>query len=449
MHAQLFLIGLNHRSAPLEIRERFALDRTAPSELALLQEQGPVHELLLLSTCNRVEILAAGEAEDACQHRLLEAWARQSGRSPEELRPHIYSYTGLEAVRHVFEVAASLDSMVLGEPQILGQLKDAYRLAVESETTGTILNRLMHKAFSVAKRIRTETSISKNAVSISYAAVELAKDIFEDLAEQQVLLIGAGEMAELALEHLVRSGVRQIVICNRTFDRARALAEKFQGRAAAFEDLFEILPEADIVLSSTGASETVIQARDMRPVIKKRKHKPMFFIDIAVPRDIDPRINRVNNAYVYDIDDLKGVVDENVEDRRREAVKAERIIEEAVISFRKWYESLDVVPTIVALRRKLAAIAENEMKKTLGGLPHFTEEDHAAISRMTQAMINKVLHDPTLFLKNNGLRGDKALHLDMARKLFNLDGTPEIPGDARPSPHGSGGAVDRPTDGGD
>ena len=423
MHAQLFLIGLNHRSAPLEIRERFALDRTAPSELALIQEQGPVHELLLLSTCNRVEILAVGEAEDACLQRLLEAWARQSGRSPEELRPHIYSYTGLEAVRHVFEVAASLDSMVLGEPQILGQLKDAYRLAVESETTGTILNRLMHKAFSVAKRIRTETSISKNAVSISYAAVELAKDIFEDLAKQQVLLIGAGEMAELALEHLVRSGVRQIVICNRTFDRARALAEKFQGRAAAFEDLFQTLPDADIVLSSTGASETVIQARDMRPVIKKRKHKPMFFIDIAVPRDIDPDLNQLDSIYLYDIDDLKGVVEDNLAKRREESKLAQSIIEEAVNGFGTWLSALDLNPAIVDLLDFGQAVARQELDKTLKKIATpLTPQEQEALQTMAASIAKKLYHPPITYCKTRSRdRQEVQYYASLLRELFGLE----------------------------
>ncbi|MCF8108205.1 MAG: glutamyl-tRNA reductase [Desulfohalobiaceae bacterium] len=423
MHAQLFLIGLNHRSAPLEIRERFALDRTAPSQLRLIQEQGPIQELLLLSTCNRVEILATGEAEDTCLQYLLEAWARQSGRSPEELRPHIYSYTGLEAVRHVFEVAASLDSMVLGEPQILGQLKDAYRLAVESETTGTILNRLMHKAFSVAKRIRTETSISKNAVSISYAAVELAKEIFEDLAEQQVLLIGAGEMAELALEHLVRSGVREIVICNRTFDRARDLAEKFQGRAAAFEDLFQTLPEADIVLSSTGASETVIQARDMRPVIKKRKHKPMFFIDIAVPRDIDPDLNQLDSIYLYDIDDLKGVVEDNLAKRREESKLAQSIIEEAVNGFGTWLSALDLNPAIVDLLDSGQAMARQELNKTLKKIAApLTPQEQESLQTMVASIAKKLYHPPITYCKTRSRdRQEVQYYASLLREIFGLE----------------------------
>ncbi len=423
MHAQIFLIGLNHRSAPLEIRERFALDRTAPSQLGLIQEQGPVRELLLLSTCNRVEILASGQAEAPCLQHLLEAWARQSGRSPEELRPHIYSYTGLEAVQHLFQVASSLDSMVLGEPQILGQLKDAYRLAVESETTGTVLNRLLHKAFSVAKRIRTETSISKNAVSISYAAVELAKEIFEDLTRQQVLLIGAGEMAELALEHLLSSGVSRILISNRTFSRARDLAGKFQGRAVAFEDLFEALPEADIVISSTGASETVIQARDMRPVIKKRKHKPMFFIDIAVPRDIDPDLNQLDSVYLYDIDDLKDVVEDNLAKRREESRLAMSIIDEAVDGFAKWLFALDLNPAIVDLLDFGQAVGRQELDKTLKKIDTRLEpKELEALQTMVASMVKKLYHPPITYCKTRARdRQEVHYYASLLRELFGLD----------------------------
>ncbi len=423
MHAQIFLIGLNHRSAPLEIRERFALDRTAPSQLGLIQEQGPVRELLLLSTCNRVEILASGQAEAPCLQHLLEAWARQSGRSPEELRPHIYSYTGLEAVQHLFQVASSLDSMVLGEPQILGQLKDAYRLAVESETTGTVLNRLLHKAFSVAKRIRTETSISKNAVSISYAAVELAKEIFEDLSQQQVLLIGAGEMAELALEHLLSSGVSRILISNRTFARARDLAGKFQGRAVAFEDLFQALPEADIVISSTGASETVIQARDMRPVIKKRKHKPMFFIDIAVPRDIDPDLNQLDSVYLYDIDDLKDVVEDNLAKRREESRLAMSIIDEAVDGFAKWLFALDLNPAIVDLLDSGQAVARQELDKTLKKIATpLTPQEREALQTMVDSIAKKLYHPPITYCKTRSRDRQEVQHYaTLLRELFGLD----------------------------
>ncbi len=446
----IVLIGLNHKTAPVELRECIAFS-PAETDLAVgaLQAHPDITESVLISTCNRVEILLTTDRREAAVSAAKGFIARFKHIPVDRFDEALYRLEGDEAVRHIFRVASSLDSMVVGEPQILGQIKDAYRTAIRKRSSGVILNRLLHKTFFVAKRVRSETGIGDHAVSISYAAIELARKIFGSLEGKKVLLIGAGEMAELAVEHLLRNRVAQVFVANRTFERGLLLAQRFRGKAIHFDEIPDQLGEADIIISSTGASGFVIQRDQVKGVMRRRRNRPLFFIDIAVPRDIDPRINRVNNAYVYDIDDLKGVVDENVEDRRREAVKAERIIEEAVISFRKWYESLDVVPTIVALRRKLAAIAENEMKKTLGGLPHFTEEDHAAISRMTQAMINKVLHDPTLFLKNNGLRGDKALHLDMARKLFNLDGTPEIPGDARPSPHGSGGAVDRPTDGGD
>ena len=423
MHAQLFLIGLNHRSAPLDIRERFALDTTAPSALGLIRDQGPIQEVLRLSTCNRVEILAVGGDQAPCLQQMLEAWAARCGRSRDELRSHVYSLTGLEAVNHVFRVASSLDSMVLGEPQILGQLKDAYRLAVESETTGTILNRLMHKAFSVAKRIRTETSISKNAVSISYAAVELAKEIFEDLSRQRVLLIGAGEMAELAAEHLLSSGVREIMITNRTFSRARDLARRFNGQALDFDDLLESLPLADIVVSSTGASDPVIQARDMGAVIKKRKYKPMFFIDIAVPRDIDPDLNQLDNIYLYDIDDLKGVVEDNLAKRREESKLAQSIIDEEVGQFENWLSTLDLKPAIVDLLNAGQAVGRQELDKTLKKFStQLTPKELEALQTMVAAIGKKLYHPPIAYVKTRA-RNQNEIHqyTSLLREMFNLN----------------------------
>jgi glutamyl-tRNA reductase len=310
--------------------------------------------------------------------------------------------------------------MVVGEPQILGQIKAAYRTATEEKTSGVILNRLLHRTFFVAKKIRSETGIGDRAVSISYAAVELARKIFGELEGKKVLLIGAGEMAELAVEHLIRSKVDLVMVANRTFENGVELATQFNGQAIRFEEIPESLKTVDIIISSTSSPEYVIRPDQVKGITRKRKNRPLFFIDIAVPRDIDPDINRLSNSYVYDIDDLKGIIDENIEDRHKEAIKGERIVDEAVIRFREWYESLDVVPTIVALRKKMTAIAEAELKKTLQ-TSMISEREARGVRKMAESLINKILHDPTRFLKQNGMRDDKSFYIDSVRKLFNLD----------------------------
>lgn len=418
----IVLIGLNHKTAPVEIREclAFARDET---ELALetLQSHPTIEEVVLISTCNRVEVLMTTEN----RHRAVEAvkiFLSKSKNVPyENFKESLYFYHGDEAVRHIFRVAASLDSMMVGEPQILGQIKEAYREAIEKKASGVILNRLLHRTFSVAKRVRSETGIGGHAVSISYAAIELGKKIFGSLEGKKVLLIGAGEMAELAVEHLLRNRVGNIFVANRTFERGVELAGRFKGTAVRFEEIPASLEAVDIIISSTGSADFIVRTEHVKGVMRTRRNRPLFFIDIAVPRDIDPDINKLNNTYVYDIDDLKGVIDDNIEDRNREAIKGERIVDEAVIRFRQWYESLKVVPTIVALRKKLETISEGEIKKTLPALNHLTENDRQSIYRMTQSIINKILHDPTLLLKSDGTHKNKSVYLDIARKLFKLD----------------------------
>jgi glutamyl-tRNA reductase len=311
--------------------------------------------------------------------------------------------------------------MVVGEPQILGQMKEAYRVATEEKASGPILNRLLHKTFFVAKRIRTETGIGDNAVSISYAAIELARKIFGGLEAKEVLLIGAGEMAELAVEHLLRQRSGAISVANRTFERAVELAGRYKGTALRFEEIPDALERVDIIISSTGAPGVVIERKQVKGFMRKRRNRPLFFIDIAVPRDIDPAINRLNNAYVYDIDDLKGVVDENIEDRQREAIRAERMIDEATIHFKRWLESLEVVPTIVALRAHFDNVAQAETEKTLQGLGNLSEVDRRAIERMIHSITQKLLHGPTRFLKSDGCQGNRSVAIDITQKLFELD----------------------------
>ena len=420
--SDIVLIGLNHKTAPVEIREclAFARDETEPA-LETLQGHPAIEEVVLISTCNRVEVLLTTKNRLHAVEAVKTFLSESKNVLYEDFRKALYLYYDDEAVRHIFRVAASLDSMMVGEPQILGQIKEAYREAIGKKASGVILNRLLHRTFSVAKRVRSETGIGGYAVSISYAAIELGKKIFGSLEGKKVLLIGAGEMAELAVEHLLRNRVGNIFVANRTFERGVELAGRFKGTAVRFEEISDSLETVDIIISSTGSADLIVRTEHVKGVMRARRNRPLFFIDIAVPRDIDPGINKLNNTYVYDIDDLKGVIDDNLEDRNREAIKGERIVDEAVIRFRQWYESLNVVPTIVALRKKLETISEGEIKKTLPSLSHLTENDRQSISRMTQSIINKILHDPTLLLKSDGTHENESVCLDITRKLFKLD----------------------------
>ena len=419
---RILLLGLSHKTASVEIREclAFGADET-DAALAALSSRPAVGEALLVSTCNRVEVLVTTDDPQTAAAQVKTFIADFKHQPVAAFDSAFYHHLDDQAVRHLFRVAASLDSMVVGEPQILGQIKTAYLAATRLKTSGVILNRLLHRTFFVAKRIRTETGIGDHAVSISYAAIELARKIFGTLEERKVLLIGAGEMAELAVEHLIRQRAGDILVANRTFSRGAQLAARFGGQAIRYEEIGSSLAEVDIIISSTGAPGFVVERDALRPVMRQRRHRPLFFIDIAVPRDIDPRINRLPNVYVYDIDDLKGVVDENIEDRQREALKAERMVDEAVLGFRQWLDSLEVVPTIVALRRKLEAIAEGEIEKVLHGLNRQNAPDAQALRRMTGAMINKILHDPTMLLKSDTLHGNRSQLVDLTRRLFKLD----------------------------
>jgi glutamyl-tRNA reductase len=428
MDKKIILLGLNHRSAPVEVRERYALTNVQDFEQGLLTDCR-VRECLALSTCNRVEILAVSDHPGDLAAEVLAYWAKTCGGDPAALAPHTYVHEDLEAVGHVFRVAASLDSMVMGEPQILGQLKAAYRAAVEKGAARVIVNRLLHKSFSVAKRVRTETAIASSAVSISFAAVELARKIFGGLSGKTALLIGAGEMAELAATHLLSNGIERLLIANRTLSRAQDLAKTMRGEAVAFDQLFERLPEADIVISSTGSPTAIIRARDMKGVLKARKHAPMFFIDIAVPRDIDPDINSLDNVYLYDIDDLKEVVEGNLAQRREEAVKAQDIVAAETETFARWLKSLDLQPTIVDLLSRAEDIGRRELARTLRRIGPVDEDTRKALETLVLSVGRKILHDPVCYLKRRGQEETAERFLDQTRRLFNLD-SENVPEDA-------------------
>lgn len=421
--SDIVVIGVNHRTAPVKLREKLAFStEETENALNLLQESLHINEAMIISTCNRVEVLMVTSDSALAIETVSSFMAATKSISRSQLEKSAYVHAGSRAIAHMFRVASSLDSMMIGEPQILGQVKEAFKTAVTKKSTGLILNRLLHKTFSVAKRVRHETGIGGHAVSISYAAVELAKKIFTTLDDKTVLLVGAGEMAELAVEHLIRntSASGRLLVANRTFSVGVELADRYRGHAIHLQEIPEKLKTVDIIISSTGSPNYVIAKHHVKPVMRFRKNRPLFFIDIAVPRDIDPAINRISNAYVYDIDDLQGVISENIETRNMESIKAERIVDESVIKFSQWYESLDVVPTIIALRNKLSAISQMELAKTLHSLHHLSGQDRQALEKMTESLVNKILHDPTLFLKNPGSHRNKSVYLDFTRKLFNL-----------------------------
>lgn len=416
-------IGMNHESAPVDLRECMARDPDhAEAALSGMRESEWIKEGLFLSTCNRVEVLYTTYHPVEAKRWVISLLSQLGGIPKAQFMPHVYVHEDLEAVQHIFRVASSLDSMVVGEPQILGQIKEAYHQAVSKEkTSGVILNRLMHKAFQVAKRVKTETRISESAVSISYAAVELAKKIFYGLNGRKVLLIGAGEMAELAAKHLIGQGMDSPIVANRSFQRAVQLAESFKGKAVFLEEIESLFSEVDIIITSTASSEYIVTYDQVKNSLRRRRNRTLFFIDIAVPRDVEPRINALGNVFLYDIDDLKEIVEENTAQRKKESLKAERIISEEVIRFGKWLETLDIVPTIISLKEKVEAIRKGEIKKSLPGLGKLTASQMNSLESLTISLVEKVINDPILILKKKANRASRDIYLDATRKLFKLD----------------------------
>jgi len=415
-------IGMNHKTAPVEVRELVALGgHSIDGAMNAIRAIKDIKEFTVLSTCNRVEILFTTDKEKEAKESVIEFLSHVSGIKREKLGPALYIYDDQEAVHHIFRVGASLDSMIVGEPQILGQVKEAYRIAVEHKSSSVILNRLMHRTFSLAKKIRTETDIAGSPVSISFAAVELAKKIFGDLQGKKALLIGAGEMAELVARYLLNNRIAKILVTNRTFSRAVELAEHFQGKPISFEEIGDQLLKADIVITSTASPEPIISLNQVKKTMRGRKNRALFFIDIAVPRNVEPRVNEIENVFVYDIDDLTGIVELNINKRKGEAIKAERMVDEEVIKFSEWLKTLDVVPTIVALKEKCEKICQMELKKTLSSLADLTPDQRKGVESLTTSIAKKILNDPIVFLKRKEARASRNLYLDAARRLFHLD----------------------------
>ncbi|MFQ5450465.1 MAG: glutamyl-tRNA reductase [Nitrospinaceae bacterium] len=418
----LVMVGVNHKTTPVEIRERLAFTRgELETSLEHLVGHPEIVENLILSTCNRVEIYARVRNTEQGVRLLKEFISGYHNISLQELEKYFYSYQNEQAVEHLFRVSSSLDSMVLGEAQILGQVKDAYSTARALRSTGMVLNQLFEKAFNVAKKVREETGISERGVSISSAAVELARKIFEDLENHSVMLVGTGEMAELAAKHLISYGVKTVYVASRTYERAVNLAQALNGCALDFTMFKEEMHRADIIITSTAAPTFIIKKDMVERSIHLRKNKPIFFIDIAVPRDIEPEVNELENVYLYDIDDLQTVVAANLKEREKEAESAMDIIQSEVVKFNSWVDTLDAVPTIVEMRKRAETIRLQEMEKTLKKMSHLSAQDRNTLHLMTQSIINKIFHKPTINLKRKIQSQEGHVYLKAIRHLFHLD----------------------------
>jgi glutamyl-tRNA reductase len=413
------LIGVNHKTAPVEVRERLAITESRlPEAVRSLAAHPGVAEGMILCTCNRVELLAQTTNGSADLRGFLRDYFELQADC---LEPHLYEYREKDAVRHLFRVTASLDSMIVGEPQILGQVKEAYATARAIGAVRSELDQLLTRAFAVAKRVRTETAVGSSAVSVASVAVELAKKIFGSLQGKSVYLVGAGKMSELAARHLISHGAAAIFVANRTYERAERLAAKFSGQAIHFEELYDTCDRADIVITSTGAPHAIFRREHGELFLSRRKNRPMFFIDIAVPRDVDPAMNKLDGIFVYDIDDLQQAVTSHVADRQKEAERAEQIIAIEVDRFHSRLQTLDVVPTIVSLQDHLETIRQAEVDRVRGRLGHLSAEQEMAVEALTRGIVNKIMHTPISTLKTAARESQATTVIDLVKRLFNLE----------------------------
>lgn len=413
----LVTYGINHNTAPVHVRELFAFDaNTLPSALSALKEQGSVLEVVILSTCNRTEIYCCLDADSDND---IVAWLHHFHRQESELiSPYLYHYQGGDAIRHLLRVACGLDSMVLGEPQILGQLKDAYSQSLNARTLGKSLGRLFQHAFAVAKQVRTDTAIGNSPVSVAFAAVSLAKQIFSELAQSTALLIGAGDTIELAARHLYDNGIQRLIIANRTVEKAHNLAAQVDGYAISLSELPAHLAEADIVISSTASQLPILGKGAVERALKQRKRKPIFMVDIAVPRDIEVEVGQLEDIYLYCVDDLKDIIEENLQSRRDAALQAEEIIDSQVDHFLAWLRAQDAVPVIRAIRDSAEALSKSSLDKALRQLEQGATPEQV-MTELARSLTNRFLHEPSRQLRQSGFDEDGQL-LDSARRLFNI-----------------------------
>ncbi|MGB9735659.1 MAG: glutamyl-tRNA reductase [bacterium] len=418
---KLLVIGLNHKTASIELREKLSFtDEQIPIILKELSSFHEISESIVLSTCNRIEFYTACEDHEKAIDIIKDIMSKYGNVDKNELSLHLYIYLDREAVTHVFKVASSLDSMVIGEAQILGQTKNAYRIAAYNSTTGPILNRLMHRAFRVAKRVRTFTSIGMYNVSVSSVAVELAKKIFGRLTGKYVLLMGSGEMAEDAARYLMNAGTSKLIVLSRTFAHAKELADRLKGTAVEFEELYNQLLDVDIVVCSTSADHYLITYDKITKIMKARQHKPLFFIDISVPRNIEPSISTIEGVFLFDIDDLKNVTNQNMKEREKAATEAEHFIEEEVNRFMNWLGELSLVPTIVSLKEKFEAIRQEELKEAISKLDNPTQKEIDVLDAMSRGIVNKILHEPITQIKKVHASGEVLKDINLLKKIFKI-----------------------------
>jgi glutamyl-tRNA reductase len=416
------ITGVNHKSAPVEVRERLAFDESALCQaLIALKGRPGFCEGMILSTCNRVEVALTMEENAIAAVSVDQFLADTRHVERDWVTPYLYHFEDSDAIRHLFRVAASLDSMVVGEPQILGQLKSAYSLAKEHGAVSGFMDTLLTRAFNVAKRVRSETDIGENAVSISYAAVELAREIFGTLAGKRIMLVGAGKMSELAARHLRRSGAGQILVTNRTHERALEMADLFEGKIVDYTRFLSVLPEVDIVITSSGAPHYIIIRDDMKKVLEARRNRPMFLIDIAVPRNIEPSVNELDNVFLYDIDDLQKVIDTNLQGRQDSAADAEVIIQEEVDRMVARLKAREVAPTIIQLQEELEKLRAAEIARWRSKLGTLTPEQEQALEGFTRSMMNKVAHGPISEIRRQASQPDGHYVISAIRKVFRLD----------------------------
>ena len=428
----LQLLGVNHRTAPVDVRERLAIPESKlPQALQQLMTLPGVNEALILSTCNRVEIVAHTANGSTDLRHFLKQYFEVD---PTPYEPHLYEFRQDDAVRHVFRVASSLDSMVVGEPQILGQVKEAYAIARAAGTVQSYLDLLLTRAFAVAKRVRTETAVGSSSVSVASVAVELAGKIFGSLEGKHVCIVGAGKMSELAARHLVAQGAGPVFVANRTYERACALAERFGGQAIKFDKLYDHCERADVVITSTGAPVTIFKREHGARFLAKRRNRPMFFIDLAVPRDVDPEMSKLDGIFVYDIDDLQEAVSSHVESRKKEAEHAESIIQTEVERFHARLQTLHVVPTIVSLQDQFETIRQAELDRVRGRLGKLTPEQEMAVEALTHGIVNKIMHTPIRSLKSAAAGPEMTTIIETFRKIFDLRERPPASLEAQDAP---------------
>ena len=416
----LVVLGLNHKTAPVQLRERFAIPESALSETAGMARAAGFSESFVLSTCNRVELYATCVDPEGADQSLREVLAKVGNARRRVLDPHVYTHTGDDALLHLVRVAASLDSMVVGEPQILGQMKTAFDACRQGGLTGPQLNRAVERAFAVAKRVRSQTGIGRNVVSISSVAVDLARQIFGELSARTAVLVGAGKMGELAARHLCNAGVDELLVANRSIERARHVAQMLGGHPRDLSELPKLLVQADIVITSTGATHYIIDKKMMKQVLKARKYRPVFLIDIAVPRNIDPACNSLDNVYVYDVDDLNGIAQENLAGRHREAAAAEKMVAGEAVRFRKELAGQTVTPTIVALRRMANEIKRAELERASRRLADLDPKQLKAVEVLADGIVNKLLHGVQMGLKRAAAEERSDALVDAVRELFEL-----------------------------